>query len=717
MLELKNISKSFKKKKVFNELNIKFPSKGFVSILGKSGSGKTTLLYLIAGFIKYDSGDIICDNLSYNSLDYEKINYFKNNYYGYIFQNDNLIDELTVYENIKLSMDINHNNNYDMIEDVLNKLGILDKKDELVCNLSGGELKRVSIARALCKGTNVLLCDEPTSSLDEENTRLIFNLLKEISKEKLVIVVSHDVDFSNEFSDEIFYLNYGKIVDHKIINKNDYEIKNIYIKKRKISLKLNNEISKRILSKQLLRTIFTVTFLVIFITIALFLSVYNSYNRTNVLYKALKNSNNDGYFITNIISSPPQKSTEEIDNEYKFDEYNITWNKYYSYDNFNLSYVTYSGDKFTKFFNYTIIDNNLNDYEIIITKYNYNILSEYIVNNTLIYNNIELYIKDILDLDNDIINDRVYLNEKTYNDLFYSTPNKYKATLNDSEEFEIVRRSFCTTIFDEYSCVGSTELKNNEILIGNGLYHYLTNTKFDSSKTFEENYKDVIDKEIAIKIFNNEYTFVIKGVCINSILYISDDIYDEVYRGDINIEDLNYGCFCKLGNKNDFKKFERYLFENEKYISFEKSSSLYIMSYSYDNIVAFFKIFFVVFAFIIALIIFYFIKAMINQNMKKIGILRTLGMSIKDISKIFLINFIKLYIVSFIISFLISLVLIIFENIWLRQDYDLNFNPISYNFIWVLVIFIISMIMIMLVFIYIFKSLKKKDDIEIIKSI
>lgn len=218
MLEVCNVVKKYSKKYALDNVSFCLPSNGLVFITGESGCGKSTLLSLISGILRCTSGYI-----KYNGYDIskytnrEKANYLKNEV-AFIYQKHNLMSEYTVYENI---ITANSKITNDEIDNILESLNILDLKNKEIKKISVGEKQRVGIARALAKNSSVLLCDEPTGSLDGPNASAFFSILKEISKEKLVIVVTHSLKYVEEFGDIVFKLERGKIIDHKIINQLD----------------------------------------------------------------------------------------------------------------------------------------------------------------------------------------------------------------------------------------------------------------------------------------------------------------------------------------------------------------------------------------------------------------------------------------------------------------------------------------------------------------
>ena len=227
MIELKEVCKVYKSKsgesfKALDNFSYSFLNCGLVGIYGDSGCGKTTLLNLIGGIDTLTSGDILIDNKSLTKFKNKELDAYRNQEIGFIFQDDNLIDNLNVFENVSLALSlrkINSKRRKELVSESLKEVGILDKEKKYPSELSGGEKQRVTIARALIKKPRIILADEPTGSLDKENSFEIMKILKELSKKYLVIVVSHDENLLNEFSDEIIKIAKGKIVGTKTINK------------------------------------------------------------------------------------------------------------------------------------------------------------------------------------------------------------------------------------------------------------------------------------------------------------------------------------------------------------------------------------------------------------------------------------------------------------------------------------------------------------------
>ena len=218
MIELKNVSKTYKSKKATNttalkNISIKFPEKGLVFILGKSGSGKSTLLNVIGGLDKYDEGEVIINGKSTIEFKEKDFDAFRNTYMGFIFQEYNLLENYSIEQNIKLPLELQHIKATD--EEVKNALKQVDLENiskRKTNELSGGQKQRVAIARALIKNPEIILADEPTGNLDTETSEQIWNILKNLSKDKLIIVVSHDAESAQKYADRIIQIKDGSII-------------------------------------------------------------------------------------------------------------------------------------------------------------------------------------------------------------------------------------------------------------------------------------------------------------------------------------------------------------------------------------------------------------------------------------------------------------------------------------------------------------------------
>ena len=224
MIIVKNLTKVYKSKKAkicvaLNNVSFSLPSKGLVFVVGKSGSGKSTMLNLLGGLDSLTSGEINVFGNQLNEYSESELYSFRSNIVGFVFQDFHLLDDLTVADNVRLSLKLMDEDDDERVEKALESVELLEYKDRYPRELSGGQQQRVAIARALVKNPDVIFADEPTGNLDSNTTEQIIKLIKEISKEKLVVVVSHNLFDAYEYADRIIELSEGRIINDLVINE------------------------------------------------------------------------------------------------------------------------------------------------------------------------------------------------------------------------------------------------------------------------------------------------------------------------------------------------------------------------------------------------------------------------------------------------------------------------------------------------------------------
>lgn len=224
MIKLNGVSKTYRMKSgevhALNDVNIDLPESGMIFVLGKSGCGKSTLLNVVGGLDEITSGEIVVDGVSmsdYRAKDYDM---YRNRYIGFIFQEYNLIDGFNVGKNISLALELQQNKDKkSLIENVLEQVGLAGFYNRKINELSGGQKQRVAIARALVKDPRIILADEPTGNLDSATAEETFGLLKELSRDRLILVVSHDRENAEQYADRIIELKDGEVLSDRVINE------------------------------------------------------------------------------------------------------------------------------------------------------------------------------------------------------------------------------------------------------------------------------------------------------------------------------------------------------------------------------------------------------------------------------------------------------------------------------------------------------------------
>ena len=220
MLQIKNISKTYKTgnfiQKALNEVSLNLRDNEFVAILGPSGSGKTTLLNIIGGLDKYDSGDLIINGISTKDYKDKQWDTYRNHTIGFIFQSYNLIPHQTILSNVELALTIagiSKKEKTKLALDALDKVGLKEQAHKKPNQLSGGQMQRVAIARALVNNPSIVLADEPTGALDTKTSIQVMDLLKEVAKDRLVVMVTHNPELAKEYANRIVNLKDGVIID------------------------------------------------------------------------------------------------------------------------------------------------------------------------------------------------------------------------------------------------------------------------------------------------------------------------------------------------------------------------------------------------------------------------------------------------------------------------------------------------------------------------
>lgn len=348
MLTIKNISMQYEGSNnlILNNINLSFGENGLVSILGPSGCGKTTLLNIIGGLDKPTNGRVLFDGHDITKLKRKELDKYHNQVIGFVYQNYNLIDYLNVVDNIEL---INKNI---YIKELLEQFSLSSKKYKKIKHLSGGEKQRVAIARSISNNPKILLCDEPTGALDTKTGHTIMKFLKSISSEILVIMVTHNKELANTYSDRIISLEDGNIVyDSNTYEESSYEIKKFLKTKIKIT-RILNIIFKNLQSKYKRNILSIIAFSVGLISLGLVLGISSGFNKSMELEE--KNS----------LSKYPiyiSETSTNLDNELNniFEEKNNIEDEYiYKKENGHINKLDFeyinSLSKIEEFLNYQI---------------------------------------------------------------------------------------------------------------------------------------------------------------------------------------------------------------------------------------------------------------------------------------------------------------------------------------------------------------------------
>ena len=678
MLKLENITKIYEGKNfkqiALNDVTLAFRNNEFVSILGPSGSGKTTLLNIIGGLDKYTYGNLIIDGVSTKKYKERDWNNYRSKKVGFIFQNYNLINHQTVLSNVLLSLNIAGKPKKESIKlakKVLKDVGLENYIKKKPKHLSGGQMQRVAIARALVTNPDIILCDEPTGALDSQTSIQIMELLKEISKEKLVIMVTHNVTLANKYSDRVIALNDGVIT----YDTSPYDVENYSLKKIKNKRKTMNKFTSLSLSFNNLLTKKSRTLLTSFagsigiIGIALVLS----------------------------LSKGTQKYINKIEKE-TFSKYPISiMENYIDYQNMfdkekesckngsvcfinDLTNNVVNDNKINSISKFSNIlkqnYENINNYTLDIN-YNYNIDLNIYKDNKMIENS-SLYFKEFFNNNSPLL--------KEYTLIYGKLPEKYNEIVIVTDENGKLPLSLMKTLFinEDIDLSKTINISYEKIidskfkLVSETSYYIYENDTWQYIKNNRDKINDIFNKSINLKITGilklnkdaviSESGFI--GYSKKLINYLNDEVNSSnikksiLENKDINPltnnlydENMTYEKLLESINVNDknpikidiypkdYKSKEKIENIIKKYNEENSNDKVYYTDYLkvfINSITSLIKmITYILTAFIgVSLIVSSIMISIITyisvlERTKEIGILRALGASKKDIKNIF----------------------------------------------------------------------------------
>lgn len=678
MLKLENITKIYEGKNfkqiALNDVTLAFRNNEFVSILGPSGSGKTTLLNIIGGLDKYTYGNLIIDGVSTRKYKERDWNNYRSNKVGFIFQSYNLINHQTVLSNVLLSLNIAGKPKKESIKlakKVLKDVGLENYIKKKPKELSGGQMQRVAIARALVTNPDIILCDEPTGALDSQTSIQIMELLKEISKEKLVIMVTHNVTLANKYSDRVIALNDGVIT----YDTSPYEVENYSLKKIKNKRKKMNKFTSLSLSFNNLLTKKSRTLLTSFagsigiIGIALVLSL--SKGTQKYINKIEKNT----------FSKYPISIMESyIDYQNMFDKEKESCKNGSICSINDLTNNVVNDNKINSISKFSNIlkqnYENINNYTLDIN-YNYNIDLNIYKDNKMIENS-SLYFKEFFNNNSPLL--------KEYTLIYGKLPEKYNEIVIVTDENGKLPLSLMKTLFinEDIDLSKTINISYEKIidskfkLVSETSYYIYENDTWQYIKNNQDKINDILDKSINLKITGilklnkdaviSESGFI--GYSKKLINYLNDEVNSSnikksiLKNKDINPltnnlydENMTYEMLLdsiSINDKNpikidiypkDYKSKEKIEGIIKKYNEENSNDKVYYTDYLkvfLNSITSLIKmITYVLTAFIgVSLIVSSIMISIITyisvlERTKEIGILRSLGASKKDIKNIF----------------------------------------------------------------------------------
>lgn len=581
MINLIDLKKTYKPKKgaivkALDGINLSIGNSGLVFILGKSGSGKSTLLNLLGGLDKYDSGDIVIKGRSTTEFSQSNFDSYRNTLVGFIFQEYNLMDEFSVGANIGLAIELQGRKaSSDEINSILKEVDLEGFGNRKTNELSGGQKQRVAIARALVKYPDVILADEPTGALDSNTSLQIFDILKRLSKSKLVLVVSHDREFAETYGDRVIELADGKVISDitKVSKRSNYDID-------KLTYQKDNEFvvpSKYELTKE---------------DLLLINNYLQSHNKLQIAVKTNNSINEEAYFEETKQTAFEEnvedtlkmvKSKLPLRKAFKMGASGLGHKKVRLIFTILLSMVAFAlfgiADTFASYNKYTsytdsIYDNQVEDLvflkkeEKLIEDSNYSYIS---VTELTFDNNDIIKLTDLSNVNlYGVYSDGVgYDSGYRYDENLYSDPYGlftdiyYTATITGLFEID---NAFITE--NNFILHGSLPKNNNEIVIPLFVYEHFKDFGFipndlsnsnENNKKSINNYEDLINKEIKLNNYSTEpEVFKITGILDTKFDFAP---YQKLKTVGYNMDNKTYAL------RNEFKNKMNYSYHNLGFVN------------------------------------------------------------------------------------------------------------------------------------------------------
>ncbi|MCM1130893.1 MAG: ATP-binding cassette domain-containing protein [Roseburia sp.] len=693
MIEVKNAKKVYTTKAevkcAFEDVNLKFNNTGLVIILGQSGCGKTSLLNCLSGLDTLTSGSITG---------------IKKTDASFVFQDYQLIDDLTIKENLSLAIKTTD----EKINNVLKRLNLDDLPlNKKIYDLSGGQKQRVSIARALLLEKKVIFADEPTGNLDKENSILVAELLKEIAKDRLVVVVSHNEELFKKIADQIIYLDYGRIVK---IEGTTYESSHKLLESNNIvhlSLKTALIISIKRIRCSIGRFIInTLLLLIIFITILLSLSfvtnsAHNSYKKT---FDEMSLEWID--FFPTEETMICKKTIEDIEDETSFIENKaLLTNTFYSMSKGSNFNVDIRRIHITDYFTST---KEIPTGMIAISSYLANKIldvTDYTLQD-LIGMKVEIHrysctISEIVDIN---IKYNIYNRDLNESLSFIECNKATYQKIKEYYDFEIGNLGIdvCSTLHSSSSRTydfyldKNEQLKENEIILTRD---FLSDYGLNPEEQIEKRFK------IIFAGATDEYEVFVKG--LDEKILVSEKIYRDLIAFKKNDR---YGITVIRPSVNQIKKLESIEYMHFTHLSeqlYEMNSMMHFL----------FGCFGLVSILVLVILILYdlsLINNSISTKKREIGILRTIGLSIKSINILLIFDNLFAILIAFLISLAVLPGIIVYINNIFITNNICSVKYIYFNYFYALLIICVAFVLLGIYIGLCYKKLSKRTDIELV---
>lgn len=755
MLKLINIKKSYKTGTFIQDaltgVNIDFRSNEFVAILGASGSGKTTLLNIIGGLDRYDNGDLIINNKSTKQFSNSDWDAYRNNSIGFVFQSYNLISHISVLENVEMGMTLSGvslKKRRKKALEVLDQVGIKEHSHKRPNQLSGGQMQRVAIARALANDPDIILADEPTGALDSQTSVQILELIKEISKEKLVIMVTHNSDLAYKYANRIIKIKDGEIEDDtnsfdELLENSKYQIRKTSMSfLTALKLSFNNIFTKK---GRTLLTAFASSIGII--GIALILSLSNGFDKQIQSFEMNTLASFPIMVNQQSMEVGPSRLGDVIDEENNFPLYpqsnkinifdrdesrSIHQNKlskeYLDYLE-KIDFTKVMGISYVRSTNFNLlkeIDSDIK--QISYMDLNFSSLPIDYKESKFIDDNFELLYGSLPSSDNEIlievdsrnridakIMEALYLNELTNYEEFIGyemkliSNNDYYQKLGDSYIINDLKDAFNSSDID-LKIVGVLRPKEGSVFSEDrgrmgGFYHTNELASLVISNNRESDI--VLDqKESDINLLTGQTTFDKEQL----LIYLGSEdvpVTINIFPKDFESKDfiLNYLDEFNIDKANDDQVLYTDLAATISNLSSNIMNGITIV------LIAFSSISLVVSSVMIGIITY----ISVIERTKEIGILRALGARKKDITRVFNAETFIIGLTSGLLGILITRILIIPTNIILFNITSLE-NIAQMNIIHITLLLIVSIILTLLGGFIPAKMASRKDPVEALRT-
>lgn len=706
-LILKNVNKVYnvgepREYVALKNVNLELSNSGLTLIVGESGSGKSTMLNIIAGLDNITSGEII--------------NPYGEGYASFVFQDSELVNDFTVIDNLKSIIRIA------LVEDkalyYLEKFGLLKYKNHKANELSGGQRQRLSIIRALLLNKPMLLCDEPTGALDKRNSKEIADILKEESKERLVIVVSHDKDLFYDLADRVISISDGEIVDDTIKNENNIET-NYSIQKANLRLREASKYSTLNIKNSPIR--YALTMISLMISLLIILTGFNVFF-TDEAKSRCRIYDEYSICYTYALDLVDYEAGNKIG--LSFEEYSRVKNKYDE----ALMFADHNIDDAIGCNNTRLVitdeceypiengTNNLSKDDIIISDV---MAYDIMVKHNIAYNDVIGFINNsffgykiigVYDTGFDAINPPYSYNPGGYYDEYHRTAflntdtfKDYIELITDGLELElsndvIIKLKIDNSLKDNEAIVGS----NLSIGLGNNTIKYLNSYFYQKSRENEQ----LSNKDFSSLNINVLQTSEDSG------LFISKELYNELF------ESLAYYKECDGSIGVGFTSY------NTKRISYLLDMGLEFDSYI-DEDIYYVKSFLTkagIIEITIGLLLLVVTVVLINnyifnnlvKNKKIIGILSSIWVKKKQLWKIFFLDVALLSFIAFISSSVLLAGIINVQNDFVANYYETSIDYLYYSFIPVAIVLLFVIFTIFISMFLAYRSISKKTIIDLV---